>query len=358
MKSGRFTEHLKYLIYQIIFWYGIFLFYIFITGDDIVFTVYFNLLHLDNIYLNLMVFGSAISFLFFLLNLLITDRIARFLPTRMIVFFKWLVYFGSAFIFLLIAARFSVDKIGKDNYKEIFQQIPKMDIHFFRFLAYFYLSGIIFNFFKGMRMRMGRMNFIRWFFGILSKPREEERIFMFIDMKSSTTIAEKLLHKKFSYLVQDVFSAMTVFGFYHGEIYQYLGDGAIISWKVKSKSLDSNYLKAFFAFQKRITGRKRYYGRRYNLVPEFKAGVHVGPVMALQVGQTRRDISYNGDTINTAARIESMCKEYRQDLLISEDLYHRTRDKNVYRFKEIGKIKLKGKRRSTGIFQVRERRSG
>ena len=356
MKLNRLAEHLKYFIYQIVFWYGIFLFYIFITGDNTVFTVYFNLLLLDNIYLILLVFGSAISFLFFMLNLLFTDRLIRFLPTRMIVFFKWLMYFGSAFILMLVAARFSVEKIRLGSYKEIFRQIPKMDIHFFRFLAYFYLSGIIFNFLKGMRMRMGRMNFIRWFFGILSKPREEERIFMFIDMKSSTSIAEKLLHKKFSYLVQDVFNNMTIFGFYHGEIYQYLGDGAIISWKVKKGPLDSHYLRAYFAFKKRISSRRKYFKRRYNLIPEFKAGVHVGQVMVLQVGQTRRDISYNGDTINTAARIESMCKEYRQDLLISEDLYQRTRDKNVYLYKEIDKIKLKGKRKSTGIYQVKERR--
>jgi len=357
MKSNRLVKHLKYLIYQIIFWYAIFLFYIFITGDNRVFTIYFNLLHSDNVYFILLVFGVAISFLFFLLNLLLTDRLVRFLPMRMIVFFKWLVYFGSAFVFMLIAARFSVNQIRRDNYKEILQQIPTMDIHFFRFLAYFYLSGIIFNFLKGMRMRMGRMNFIRWFFGILSKPREEERIFMFLDMKSSTTIAEKLFHKKFSYLVQDVFNIMTVFGFYHGEIYQYLGDGAIISWTVKSGILDCNYLKAYFAFQKRISRRERYFNRKYKLLPGFKAGVHVGHVMVLQVGQTRRDISYNGDTINTAARIESMCNEYRQDLLISEELYKRTEDKDAYLFKEIGRIKLEGKRKSTGIYQVKERKT-
>ena len=161
MKSNRFVRHLKYLIYQIVFWYAIFLFYIFITGDDTVFTVYFNLLQYDNLYLILLVFAAAISFLFFLLNLIITDRIVRFLPARMIVFFKWLVYFGSAFVLMLVAACFSVGRIRKDNYMEIFQQIPKMNIHFFRFLAYFYLSGVIFNFLKGMRMSMGRMNFLR-----------------------------------------------------------------------------------------------------------------------------------------------------------------------------------------------------
>ncbi len=357
MRTNKFTKHLKYLLYQIIYWYGIFLFYMFITGDNTVFTTYFNLLKINSLYLNLFIFASAISFLFFLLNLLINDRIARFLPARMIVFFKWFVYFGSAFLLMLVAARFSINQVRNRHYKEIFQQIPVLDIHFFRFLAYFYLSGVIFNFFKGMRMRMGRINFIRWFFGILSKPLEEERIFMFLDMKSSTAIAEKLFHKKFSFLIQDVFNEMNIFNAYHGEIYQYLGDGAIISWKVKSGILECNYLEAFYAFKKRILRKEKYFMRKYKLVPEFKAGVHVGHVMVLQVGQTRRDISFNGDAINTTARIEGMCNEFHQELLISEDLYKRTENNGSYIFKEIGSIKLKGKRKNTGIYQVKVKKN-
>lgn len=354
MTSDRFVNHLKYFLYQIIYWYGILWFYIFITGNDTVFTTYFNLLQVDNTYLLLLVFSTAISFLFFLLSLLVADRVARFLPSRMIVFFKWLVYFGSAFILLLVAARFSIKQINRENYIEVFQQLPNLDIHFFRFLAYFYISGAIFNFFKEMRMKMGRMNFVRWFFGILSKPKEEERIFMFIDMKSSTTIAEKLFHKKFSYLIQDVFNEMDIFGSYHGEIYQYLGDGAVISWPVKSGILDCNCLKAYYAFKHRIAKKEKYFKRKYNLLPEFKAGVHVGHVMVLQVGQNRREISYNGDTINTAARIESMCNQYKQELLISEDLFKRTEHNGSYVFDEIERIKLKGKNRSTGIYKVKE----
>ena len=114
---------------------------------------------------------------------------------------------------------------------------------------------------------------------------------------------------------------------------------------------------AYYAFKKRISRRTKYFNRKYKLVPEFKAGVHVGHVMALQVGQTRRNISYNGDTINTVARIESKCKEYKQDLLISEDLYKRTEDHDSYLFKEIGKITLEGKRKSTGIYQVTKKKS-
>ncbi len=191
---------------------------------------------------------------------------------------------------------------------------------------------------------------------MLNKPKEEERIFMFIDMKSSTSIAEKLEHKKFSHLVQDIFNDIAVVDNYNGEIYQYLGDGAIISWNLKKGLKRNNFLKAFYSFINVISKREKYYQRKYGLIPRFKAGVHAGKVMVLQVGQIRRDISYNGDTINTAARIESMCNEYRQNLLMSGYLYDMIKEKSGFIFKNVGDIKLKGKRKSVEIYQVKQKK--
>ena len=206
-----------------------------------------------------------------------------------------------------------------------------------------------------MVRKVGRRNFYSWIFGLLNKPREEERIFMFVDMKSSTTIAEKLMHKKFSRLVRDVFNDMAVVDNYNGEIYQYLGDGAIVSWSFKKGLKRNNIIKAFYAFSKVVDKRSKYYQRKYGLVPKFKAGIHIGKVIVMQVGQIKRDISYNGDTLNTAARIEAQCNEYRQNLMISGNLYDLLRDKEEFRFKNVGNIKLKGKKKTVEIYQVKQK---
>jgi adenylate cyclase len=207
-----------------------------------------------------------------------------------------------------------------------------------------------------MMKKVGKGNFNNWIFGMLNKPREDERIFMFIDMKSSTSIAEKLSHEKFSHLVQDVFNDLAVVDNYMGEIYQYMGDGAIISWPLNKGLKNNNFLRAFYGFSNLLNKRDRYYQNKYGLSPKFKAGVHVGKVMVLQVGRIRRDISYNGDTLNTTARIESMCNAYNKSLLISGDLYNMMIDKDEYYTKEVGNIKLKGKRRKVDIFYVRPKR--
>lgn len=351
----RRNKLIKNFFYQLVFWYLSFLFYIFISGEHQIFKVYLNLLRIENIYVVVLFLSASISFLFSIVDIFFTDRLMRFFPLIFTLFIRSILYFASAFVLILIAARSPLTIYTKDNYTEILKFLPDMDINFGRFLVHFYLSCFLNNLFKGMEKRMGRSNLRSWVFGLLNKPREETRIFMFIDMKSSTTIAEKLEHKKFSHLVQDVFNDIAVVDNYKGEIYQYVGDGAIISWNLRKGLKRNNFLRAFFAFNYVIEKRSRYYQRRYGLIPKFKAGVHVGKVMVLQVGQIRRDISYNGDTMNTAARIESMCNEYRQSLLISGDLYDLIQEAKYFSFKNVGNIKLKGKRKAIDIYQVKQK---
>ncbi|MBS3769505.1 MAG: adenylate/guanylate cyclase domain-containing protein [Bacteroidales bacterium] len=352
----RFNKMLHNLLSHFVFWYVSFLFFVFLTGEDQIFKIHLNVLQLKNLYLIILFLSAGVALLFTFLDGIFSDRILRFFPRRLMIFLKSMVYFVSAFILALLAARPSLDFPGEGNYGVILQQLPAMDIHFARFLVYFYLCGFFINFLKGVMRKVGKGNFRSWLLGMLNKPMEQERIFMFLDMKSSTSIAEKLNHKKFSHLIQDVFNDLEVVDNYQGEIYQYVGDGAIISWKLKDGLNNNNFLRAYYAFRRLIHRRRRYYRRKYGQEPRFKAGVHAGKVMVLQIGQIRRDISYNGDTINTAARIESKCNDYKQDILISKDLYDRLEMKNGFSFKHIGDVQLDGKRKAVGIYKVKNKK--
>ena len=353
----RFHKMIRNLLFHLMFWFASLVFYVFLTGEEQIFRLHLNPFEFQDIYIILSILSCGISFLFTLLDGLFTDRMLRFFPRRLMIFFKSLFYFGSAFILIFLAAKPSLTGYLQKGYNDILQDLPQhfpeMNMLFIRFLVYFYISVFLINFLKGTMKKVGRGNFRSWILGMLNKPMEQTRIFMFIDMKSSTTIAEKLKHKKYSHLVQDVFNDLSVVDNYQGEIYQYLGDGAIISWSVKDGLRRNNCLNAFYAFTKVIHRRRRYYKRKYGQVPGFKAGAHVGDVMVLQVGQIRRDISYNGDTINTAARIESVCNDYRQNFLISGDLYGMLRYKSGLNIKNVDKIKLKGKRKEIDIYQVK-----
>ncbi|HEX5112931.1 MAG TPA: adenylate/guanylate cyclase domain-containing protein, partial [Saprospiraceae bacterium] len=66
--------------------------------------------------------------------------------------------------------------------------------------------------------------------------------------------------------------------------------------------------------------RASYYISNYGVVPDFKAGLHCGPVMVGEIGLVKRDIAFSGEVVGTAARIQSRCNHLDVNLLISRDL--------------------------------------
>ena len=80
------------------------------------------------------------------------------------------------------------------------------------------------------------------------QPKREERIFLFFDLKSSTTIAEKLGESTYFRFLRDSFRIITPAMIEHyGEVYQYVGDEIVISWKVDKKFDPEKCINCFFS---------------------------------------------------------------------------------------------------------------
>ena len=157
------------------------------------------------------------------------------------------------------------------------------------------------------------------------QPRPEERIFMFIDLRSSTTIAEKLGNQEYFQFLKEAFAEITPSILRHnGEIYQYVGDEIVISWNTKNESNYSRSILCFFALSKAIQSRDSFMNK-YNVVPEFKAGIHGGEVIAGEMGIIKREIAYSGDVLNTASRIQESCNQFGARLLISNYIYDKAK---------------------------------
>ena len=78
----------------------------------------------------------------------------------------------------------------------------------------------------------------------------------------------------------------------------------------------------------------------------------MGKVTAVEIGDIKRDIAYHGDTLNTAARIQSVCNEYNKDFLISEYLLDKINLNHNFKTERLGMILLKGKASKVGIASV------
>lgn len=196
---------------------------------------------------------------------------------------------------------------------------------------------------------------ILWKFirGKYHKPREEERIFMFLDMKSSTTIAEQLGHVRFYALLNELFNEISQPVLQtKAEIYQYIGDEVVLTWQVDQGLENSNCLKSFFMFRERLMKNADNYFRNFGVKPEFKAGLHFGKVISAQIGDLKREIVYNGDVVNTASRIQNECNKYHRDCLVSGSLMNKLKEMNGFRWERLDVVTLRGKETEVELFSV------
>ncbi len=184
-----------------------------------------------------------------------------------------------------------------------------------------------------------------WMAGRYHRPREEERIFMFLDVRDSTPLAEQLGNLKFSALIQMFFRDLgDCLSERKGAVSHFIGDEAVIFWKPSDAA---NCVRFFFDLQEQIEERALEYERRFGVVPSFKAGAHVGPVVAVEVSAGKSEIVLHGDAVNTTARIAGMCAELGRDFLISGELARRLPSCDLA---SLGEFVLKGKAEKVELF--------
>ncbi|TMM57403.1 adenylate/guanylate cyclase domain-containing protein [Maribacter algarum] len=195
---------------------------------------------------------------------------------------------------------------------------------------------------RQVNLFLGKDNLTKLIRGDFYTPREEERIFMFLDLQGSTTHAENLGHITYSKLIQDCFNELGVVIENEADIYQYVGDEAILTWKLREGLRNQNCIQAYYNFKSKLQKKEKYYMDTYGCMPHFKAGLNSGIVTVTEIGKYKKEIAYHGDTINVAARIQAKCNVLNRELLVSENLVNQLKDTPI-NFEKMESIELKGK---------------
>ena len=228
------------------------------------------------------------------------------------------------------------------------------DYSFLGILTYITSIILITQFYTEVSESMGTSLLSNFFLGKYYKPVEEERIFMFLDMKSSTQIAEKLGHVLYFRMLQQYFSDLTgpVID-YAGEIYQYAGDEMIISWTLEKGLKDNACIRCFFAMKESLLQNSAGYNEKYGTSPQFKAGLHYGKVTTGEIGVLKKEIIFTGDVLNATARIEGLCNQYDVDILVSGILAQQLNLSDYYTMESVGKSILRGKEGQFELFTLK-----
>ncbi len=206
---------------------------------------------------------------------------------------------------------------------------------------------------------LGQKALVRLLVGLYHKPVIKKRIFMFIDITSSTSIAEEIGNIRFhSFLNDFFFDATRPIVESKGEIYKYVGDEIIVSWTMNNGIRGSNCLECFFQIEEKMGELRGGYEKKYGTSPRFSAGIHCGDVVIGEMGDYKREVAFLGDVVNTTSRIQSECKAHSRSLIISGDLMKEFSDESrgSYSFESLGSIALRGKKREISLYTVTRRK--
>jgi adenylate cyclase len=232
-----------------------------------------------------------------------------------------LLFFGFKVLFYAIAivSGLVVVRLLFGDSQDIFNDIFRISVIF----------SIAMSVFGNLAIEMGGLLGFGTLRNLLTgryvQPRSEQKAFLLIDMRDSTGLAERLgpirFHELLNAFFRDVADAALECD---AEIHKYVGDEAILTWPSDRALVDGDCLACPFVARDRIATHGEQYRKRFGVLPEFRAALHCGEIVAGEIGDVRREIAYVGDTLNVAARLLDAAKTLGRDVLVSADLLQRT----------------------------------
>jgi adenylate cyclase len=216
-----------------------------------------------------------------------------------------------------------------------------------------FAAALVVNFVGQVNGLLGRGVLVGLILGRYHRPREEVRIFLLIDLRGSTQIAERLgnlrYHAFLSRFIGDVSGSVVR---YRGEVHRYVGDEVILTWTAEEGLRDAGCIRAVFAISDTLETAGAVYEVDFGVAPSFWASLHLGPVVTGEIGTIKHEIVFLGDTLNAASRIQQAGKELQRQFLSSADVISAVDLPNGIASESIGRIELRGIERPVELYAI------
>ncbi len=197
------------------------------------------------------------------------------------------------------------------------------------------------TFFLRIQSLIGTKILFSFLIGRYHRPVREDRVFMFLDIADSTRLSEEFGDVKIQALIgRFFFDIARPIAEHGGETYRYIGDEIVVSWPMSKATQDSRCLRCVVDVQNLLEARSEEYRREFGVVPRFRIGMHGGPVVIGEVGDSRRAIVYFGETVSIAVALQAACKRVDRDFLVSADLLSRLATGEPFDSSSLGPLEL------------------
>jgi adenylate cyclase len=295
-------------------------------------------------FLNGIVDGFIISFSIGFYSLFITEIFFKNFFSRFN-FISLLLINSTAYVSIVIIGRALGRYLMETNRFILFPIYdPIQKLHFFQTLAFAFAISFLINFIIQNNRLLGPSALKNFILGKYHNPKKEKRIILFMDLVSSTTLAEKLGDERFIQFLDKTFSLLTeAILKTEAEIYKYVGDEIIFSWKIERGIKNANCVELFYLINHVIQSNREIFENQFGTIPKFRAGLHMGSVAVGKIGDIKQEIALIGDVMNTTSRIMNECKNFNLDIILSEELFTILKLPSKYKPVPLGNVLLKGK---------------
>ncbi len=282
-------------------------------------------------------------------------RILKNAPLWLNFFIKSAILLGSALLITFVITFITGVLFLHQSYSQSYQHIIDYALYkdwLLQKILYWIIIFFITQLFLLINEKYSPGVFIDILMGRYIQPKIENRIVMFMDLKDSTPIAEKLGHQVYFKFIRDfIYQASMAVIEFNGKIYQYVGDEIIASWIVE-KNNSRKCMDTVIECRRNIQKNSEYFRREYGIIPEFRVGIHLGDVTVGEIGVIKKDLAMSGDTMNTTARIRSVCNELNQKFIVSKD-FKENIGLEDWQCETLGIIELKGKGSGVELFALK-----
>ena len=187
----------------------------------------------------------------------------------------------------------------------------------------------------------------------LGGNRQEATVF-FSDIRSFTSLSEELEAEQVVEMLNEYMTAMVEeITAHQGVVDKYVGDAIMAIWGVPvAKPQDTwNAVRASLAMRERLA---KFNEHRISLGKKpicIGMGLHTGELIAGNIGSNQKmEYTVIGDTVNTASRVESLTKEFGTDMLISDSVYQKVKERLIV---EPVSASVKGKSKALTAYKVK-----
>lgn len=230
-----------------------------------------------------------------------------------------------------------------------------LDIVIMPFDVFLYALAVCATLIFILRVRelLGRDVFLSMLISRYRNPVKEERVFLFVDLVDSTAFAEKHGDLRAQQLLSSLFATFAEPVRRHkGMINDYVGDAAIITWPLARGIKGARCVRCIFDILADIEANAAGWRKNYGQVPKLRAALHGGEIITAEIGVDHHKISYFGDTVNTTARLETLCRTLNRPVLISAELARRMDFPDDIACEDLGTHAVKGRGQTLGVMAL------